>query len=701
MTADTSLIAALRAGDRGRTADLLNAAFDAAVERTLRSPDIAAGLVEADLPEQVLRAAAEQERLAITQAAQLRCAQFVQGIASLRRRPSTRWLDRVLTAPEPLIDTEVATDLDTRVTQLLRRRLNDRLQPARRTLLALPSDAAPGLRDDRASSLTVTGAVVRFQEAARRLRDGAIGLAGPRGVGKTTLIENFAGQGSPSHPPLKVSVSAPVQYDAREFVLHLFARVCQEAINREPPADRLRRAYWPGKRHALARDGVLTLVLAGLTYLATVPLAGWPGVLTAGLYTRVRSFDWAVVPAAALATVTAIALLALVVESTTAALRGLAAAVRWLLGYPRARAGFTALARAQLVQIRYLQTHTTGWSGKLAIGGSDASITRSRQLAEKPLTYPEITDAFHRFTAQYGWSEPGNRVLITIDELDKIASAEAAERFLNEIKGLFSAPNTQFVVSVSDDALAAFERRGLGVRDAFDSAFQEIVRVDPLSPADTVRLLDSWVVGLPEPFARLAHCLGGGLPREVRRVTRAMVELAAGRTDPPTLDQVCRELVAEDLDRQAHAVQTTMSRFAPTAGTTEFLRKVRALRAEPEQLLEVVRGELPSSMDTDDLGRLRWQTALRLYHYATLMEVFTAEQDTRARAEEALVAAFDPLASAKQALAAHPGLAAVQIDEVRASWGLTTLDDLHERTARDDQRATVDRLRALGTQPRQ
>lgn len=41
------------------------------------------------------------------------------------------------------------------------------------------------------------------------------------------------------------------------------------------------------------------------------------------------------------------------------------------------------------------------------------------------------------------------RVPVGIDELDKIESAEQAQAFLNEIKGLFGVPGCQFLVSVS------------------------------------------------------------------------------------------------------------------------------------------------------------------------------------------------------------------------------------------------------------
>ena len=105
-----------------------------------------------------------------------------------------------------------------------------------------------------------------------------------------------------------------------------------------------------------------------------------------------------------------------------------------------------------------------------------------------------------------------NRVFIGIDELDKIGSAEQAEHFLNEIKGIFGIPHVYFMVSVSDDALTAFERRGLPLRNAFDSSFDEIMHVGPLSYDESRRLLYRRVIGLSEPYVALCHCLAVASP---------------------------------------------------------------------------------------------------------------------------------------------------------------------------------------------
>ena len=62
---------------------------------------------------------------------------------------------------------------------------------------------------------------------------GALGLAGPRGAGKSTLMRSLCSVPDRKDSVLGAMVDAPVDYDARDFVLHLFAKVCTEIIGRD------------------------------------------------------------------------------------------------------------------------------------------------------------------------------------------------------------------------------------------------------------------------------------------------------------------------------------------------------------------------------------------------------------------------------------------------------------------------------------
>lgn len=451
----------------------------------------------------------------------------------------------------------------------VRRIVDEHLEPINRGQLTVTIADAPGLLGTSESTYMVrTGSVNAFLATAARLPTGAIGLAGPRGVGKTSLIEYFAGHGS--RRALKVTVSAPIQYEPRDFVLHLFASVC-------------------------------------LAMLRTRPQRRW-----------------------------------------------------------RRQDAVAALTHQHLRNIQYLQTHTSGWSGKVTLAGSsEAGWSRQTQRERRPQTYPELVGALRDLLAAFAQSEGVSpAVIIAIDELDKIESADDAQRFVNGIKGIFGAPGTQFLVSVSEDALASFERRGLPVRDAFDSAFHEIVRVDYLTLGDTAELLSSRVLRLPEPFKWLVHCMSGGLPRDVVRTARAMVALTSQDEPPPSLDEVCAALVADDLARKSHAFQLACRDIGDSPEVTEFIRSLRKLRADERFLLTL----LPHLRKDGELATLSRQAAAFVYYLATLLEVFRRDKvDSHGKDT------FELLARARQSLAVHPRLTWLQVDEFRESWELTTV----------------------------
>jgi hypothetical protein len=121
----------------------------------------------------------------------------------------------------------------------LRSIINRRL-PSYTTSLTIST--APGLAEvfDPAYEIT-TESKEKLRRLLGNMPGGSIGITGPRGVGKTTLLDSFCGKASTTElkerPVLSVMTSAPVQYDAREFILHIFSSVCQRALelkNRDP-----------------------------------------------------------------------------------------------------------------------------------------------------------------------------------------------------------------------------------------------------------------------------------------------------------------------------------------------------------------------------------------------------------------------------------------------------------------------------------
>ena len=81
-----------------------------------------------------------------------------------------------------------------------------------------------------------TEAKTRLNFMLNNMAGGSIGIAGPRGAGKTTLLQSFCGEyisEANGKKVLPVITSAPVKYEAREFILHIFASTCRSLLNAE------------------------------------------------------------------------------------------------------------------------------------------------------------------------------------------------------------------------------------------------------------------------------------------------------------------------------------------------------------------------------------------------------------------------------------------------------------------------------------
>ena len=333
-------------------------------------------------------------------------------------------------------------------------------------------------------------------------------------------------------------------------------------------------------------------------------------------------------------------------------------------------------ARQYQRQIRLLQTATTGWSGKITLPwAAAAGATKSVQLAERAQTYPEVVQSLRAFTQEC--VETLGPIVIAIDEVDKISSAERAQAFVNDIKGVFGVPGCLYLVSVSEEALVTFERSVLGIRDAFDSAFDEIVPIDYLNLADSLELLRSRVIGISEPFGCLCHCLSGGLPRELVRVVR---RIADRRYDPAsrTLSAVCRELVRDEIatkNREFRIIanRLTVQHNASPIGPLLQLRPGASAKELLGNATTLARHRVTGTLDPA-ADRLRREAAMLAYHCATLLEVFTNELDaaraTNARTEPDLPGSFDQLSRARVAVAEDPYLAWALLEEFRDAWQL-------------------------------
>jgi hypothetical protein len=95
-----------------------------------------------------------------------------------------------------------------------------------------------------------------------------------------------------------------------------------------------------------------------------------------------------------------------------------------------------------------------------------ASISRERELIERPATLSSLVNDFRALAAEAG--RVTGRVVIAIDELDKMADPGAARDLLRDIKGIFEVPGVHFLVSISDEAARNLSLGALTERNEFN-----------------------------------------------------------------------------------------------------------------------------------------------------------------------------------------------------------------------------------------
>ncbi|UGT63992.1 hypothetical protein [Nocardia asteroides] len=326
----------------------------------------------------------------------------------------------------------------------------------------------------------------------------ALGICGPRGVGKTTIMRYLC---QPREGFLGVHVPAPVSYSASELVVLIHQSVGKAILTKHEVSVSPIRAV---------AGAVLNRAIAGLICLGAALILG--------------VVDFSGVEPDLIISWTKVGLGALVFIGLT-----LIGSSAWALYHElvlqrrRVRSPLD-LARAELHQLKWLTKRQNWFKNSLSMKPFTVEDQFIHEESERELSQPQRVDALKRFLTLYTTMTDTN-VVIALDELDKIASPELAVEAVNGVKDLLHIDRVHFIVSVSEDALASFALRGVPVRDAFDSAFDLVVGVKRLTFDDSLQLVVRRVIGTPDRIVQLSHVLSGGLPRDLIRFLRACIDV--------------------------------------------------------------------------------------------------------------------------------------------------------------------------------
>lgn len=328
---------------------------------------------------------------------------------------------------------------------------------------------------------------------------------------------------------------------------------------------------------------------------------------------------------------------------------------RWWRPLPDKAVLLVRSARRGLQDIAYVQTRNDEASGKFGFRGAELSFKRGVSLAGRAATFPELVEDFRGFVWDAARLLGPTRVVIAIDEMDRIGAGESARRFLNEIKAIFDVPGCYYLMSVSTEAQHDFEMAGMGLRSVFDSSFDEVVRVDYLDFDLAKRLISRSVEELPDAFVALAYAFSGGLARQLTRSARGIVRQKQGTR----LAAVADELIADELDRVSKTTGDALTALEDNDGVTTLLR----LLADPMSDLHDYRKAVQAAYDGEDaaIKNLRDLAAARIEFLAVVRDYFTNDLT------EVVPAHVNALARARRYAGSNPATGLALLEEFSAA----------------------------------
>ncbi|OQR61471.1 hypothetical protein B6E66_24060 [Streptomyces maremycinicus] len=386
----------------------------------------------------------------------------------------------------------------------------------------------------------------------------------------------------------------------------------------------------------------------------------------------------------------------------------------WLLGILLGKVRFPSLplmrpepklvrdCRNQLYRLQTIQSSSAAVNTGTAAQLLSLGTSHTTSLSTIPPNYPALVEDFRELLTAIAADLHGRkqRFIVAIDEVDRLGTDEQALDFLREIKAILGVPHVHFLISVAEDVGAAFVRRGMPYRDVTDSSFDDVLHVQPGVLEDSRRILqkrprdDSDGEELPRRFVLLAHALSGGIPRDLMRYARRLMEVR-GAPDDRELSDLSRRVILDELTETLAGFRTLLAKQQWSPETSLILGSFRDLvghlrtacscRNRSDQLqsaleyfaIHTARGQERSDGTGDDLPvetrLLMDEAAAYAYFSLTLLGIFGRERFNDPMTEAAGQGPDgDPelLAEARLELAISPYSARRLIDGIRRAWGL-------------------------------
>jgi hypothetical protein len=199
-------------------------------------------------------------------------------------------------------------------------------------------------------------------------------------------------------------------------------------------------------------------------------------------------------------------------------------------------------------------------------------------IAEYRLFAAEAVERLKRGALDTSHALP--KVLVCIDELDKIVALDEIRMFIRRVKAIFEVPGVYYYISLSEDTLAALYLGLADGKNEIDSSLDHIVRVPPLSRRECRGVVDRYLERregkLRSEIIDAVVLVSFGVPRDaIRRCDELLAE--PGR-EPQGPSDVFARLIADQVAIAAEAFSWSKGRVdlfrGPRTQVTAALREL-------------------------------------------------------------------------------------------------------------------------------
>ena len=367
----------------------------------------------------------------------------------------------------------------------------------------------------------------KLDEHVEELNRGSLGIAGIRGIGKTALMKALQKKMEDSNDTksfVTVWLSAPTAIDEETFLLSVLAQLASrvgEKLTDNP--------YWPDKEpkekltqahlyRNMKKCKHACFIFGGMSVLCWIVVNGLSSI------EWIEKF-WPDIVVIVTASILAVILLVFCILRLKFIRNSDDTRRSTLVNDPN-HGPIIVTSKDMLEVLWYQRRHTSSSQISFSYFGFGFSDTSGSEKTRQPFTLPHLIEMWNNYV-RYITQEANNgfnKVVIFVDEIDKISTPEKIGEFMRILKALYSPENLFFVVSISQDAYDRFQKRKSPSRkrDEFDSSFDHILRIGRIKFGEIKKILDENILGynLPIPIVLFIWMVSRGNPRDALRITR-------------------------------------------------------------------------------------------------------------------------------------------------------------------------------------